>query len=301
MTQTTKTIFERFEVRKSRLQKTAFLEWITEVAETNGWKTAVENNNISGRNFIIGNPETAKVVFTAHYDTCAVMPIPNFITPKNVSIYILYQIVLTAVLLIPAAIVAFIAGSVNESLVTLAVDFAMIAVLLLMLCGPANKHTANDNTSGVTTVIDLMHSVPDDKRDDVAFILFDMEEQGMFGSSAYFSKHKKVMKNKLLINFDCVSDGDYILLAVRKKAKDFVPLIESSFVSDDTFTVEVATKGVFYPSDQMQFPCGVGVGAFKKKGKVLYLDRIHTKKDIVYNEENIEFLVNSSLKLIDRI
>ena len=123
----------------------------------------------------------------------------------------------------------------------------------------------------------------------------------MFGSSAYYSKHKKAMKNKLLINFDCVSDGDYILLAVRKKAKNFVPLLEDSFVSNGFFTVEVATKGVFYPSDQMQFPCGVGVAALKKKGKVLYLDKIHTKKDTVYNEENIEFLVNGSLKLIDRI
>ena len=32
-----------------------------------------------------------------------------------------------------------------------------------------------------------------------------------------------------------------------------------------------------------------------------YMDRIHTKKDTVYNEENIEFLVKGSVRLVDII
>ena len=53
----------------------------------------------------------------------------------------------------------------------------------------------------------------------------------------------------------------------------------------------------------MNVPLGVGVAALKKSGKlgVLYMDRIHTKKDTIYMQENIDFLVEGSLRLIDTV
>jgi hypothetical protein len=48
----------------------------------------VEKASFGGRNIVIGNPDTAKVLYTAHYDTCARLPFPNFITPKNIFIYL---------------------------------------------------------------------------------------------------------------------------------------------------------------------------------------------------------------------
>ena len=86
------------------------------------------------------------------------------------------------------------------------------------MAGPANEHTVNDNTSGVTTLIDTMTILPDELKSDVAFIFFDLEEAGLVGSKSFFKKHKNVMNNKLLVNFDCVSDGENILLVLNKKA-----------------------------------------------------------------------------------
>ncbi|MBQ8402197.1 MAG: hypothetical protein IJX14_09735, partial [Clostridia bacterium] len=56
---------------------------------------------------------------------------------------------------------------------------------------------------------------------------------------------------------------------------------------------------VFYPSDQMNFPCGVGAAALKRAriGGILYMDRIHIRKDTVYQEENIAFLTDASIRL----
>lgn len=309
MTDTAKAILEKYQVRKSRKQKTAFIEHMTSFATRLGYDLKIEKGSLGARNIVIGEPDKADVVFTAHYDTCAVMPVPNFITPKNVSIYLLYQIMLVIGIFVVAGFLGVLLGS-AASFIGLAKELsAFISVLVvygmlfLMIAGPANKHTVNDNTSGVITLMEIMEDMPLESRQKVAFVFFDLEEAGLFGSSGFASKHKKAMKNKLLINFDCVSDGENIIFAVRKKAKSFVPLIEGSYFGNEACRTEVLTKGVFYPSDQMNFPCGVGVAALKRSKHfgILYMDRIHTKRDVIYREENIEFLKNASLKLVNSI
>ena len=46
----------------------------------------------------------------------------------------------------------------------------------------------------------------------------------------------------------------------------------------------------FYPSDQANFPWGVGICALNKRGKTLYLSRIHTKKDTILERTNVNLL-----------
>ena len=94
MTQTTKEILEKYQVRKSKKQKTAFINYTEQVAKSYGYDVKVEKGDFGARNIVIGNPDTAKVLYTAHYDTCARLPFPNFITPKNFAIYLLYQLMI---------------------------------------------------------------------------------------------------------------------------------------------------------------------------------------------------------------
>lgn len=312
MTQTTQTIFQNFQVRKTKKQKTAFIEYVKILANNMGYACNVEKNIFFGtRNIIIGNPDTAKVVYTAHYDTCARVPFPNFITPKCKSLYVLYQFAIAILFALVPAFLILILGSQlgvmlggDEALsVYISGNIAYIYAILfavLLMAGPANKHTANDNTSGVTTLIDIMAAMPAEKRNEVAFVFFDLEEAGLLGSMAFSMKHRKAMKNKLLINFDCVSDGNNILFAVKRKAKKYIDGLEKAFEDNGAFNVEIKTRGIFYPSDQMNFPCGVGVAALKKSKllNILYMDRIHTKRDVIYCEENIRFLVDGSVKLV---
>lgn len=312
MTPTTKTVFENHQIRKSRKQKNAFIDFVQSTAATEGYSCRVEKGYLGARNIVVGDPDTAKVVYTAHYDTCAVMPFPNFITPKCIWLYLLYQILITVVLLgLPTLLMIGLCGLgllLNPYLtIGLAVGFGLalpiwyLLVLLelyLLMAGPANKHTANDNTSGVTTLLDIMHALPANQRASVAFVFFDLEEMGLFGSAGFASKHKRLTKNTLLINFDCVSDGNNLLFALRKGATRYTEAIKTAFPSTETFSVEVVSKGVFYPSDQANFARGVGVAALKKtKGGLLYMDRIHTKRDTVYEEDNIAYLTEGAVRL----
>jgi hypothetical protein len=254
------------------------------------------------RNIVIGNPDTAKVVFGAHYDTQAVMLIPNFIMPESLTVSILYAFVL----IIPMFILA---GAVGKAADLIFNDPGMVnfftlltywALLFLMIFGPANKHTVNDNTSGVITLIELMSAMTEEERAQSCFVFFDNEEKGLFGSSTFNKEHKETMKNRFLINFDCVSDGDYLMLIPDKKSfPEHEENLKAAFadVTDKTVLIESA-KGIYYPSDQRNFKKNIGAAAFKKSKLGLYMDKIHTPKDTVMDERNIMVLVSGFRKFL---
>ncbi|MBR6708543.1 MAG: M28 family peptidase [Clostridia bacterium] len=308
MTETTSEIFEKYQVRKTKAQKSAFAAYVEGLASDWGYSFQIEKGSFGAKNLVVGDPASAKVVYTAHYDTAPVLPFPNFITPKNFLIYILYNVAIVlgffAVAFLLGLGVGFASAvfELREDAAFWIGEIAYFAMLFLMVAGPANKHTANDNTSGVTLLIDMMRELPAEHRDDVAFVFFDLEEMGLVGSSSFARAHKDEMKDRLLVNFDCVSDGENILFVLRQGAKAFRTAIETAFAETDGFKVEVADKGVFYPSDQAKFPCGIGVAALRStKGGLLYMNRIHTNRDIIYREENIEFLKNGAIELLNLI
>ncbi len=311
MTETTKEIFENYQVRKTKKQKTAFIEYVKHLSERYGYDFNIEKGSFGARNIVIGNPDTAKVIYTAHYDTCARLPFPNFITPKNFLVYLLYQFLIVGIFFIVAFLIGFISGT-AISLIPMTADtydvlykiicflptIVCYACIYLLLAGPANKHTANDNTSGVTTLLDIMRELPQDQKSKIAFVFFDLEEMGIIGASSFASKHKNIKKNSLVINFDCVSDGKTILFALKKTTKKYAELLEKAFVSNNDITVDISSKA-FYPSDNAAFQGGIGVAALKKSKLfgTLYMDRIHTNKDMIYREENIQFLTDGAIKL----
>ena len=308
MTETANVIFKKYQVRKTKKQKTAFIEYVKQIAERYGYDINVEKGSFGARNIVIGKPDTAKVLYTAHYDTCARLPFPNFITPKNFLVYLLYQLLIICVFFALTFLLGFVIGFIlsfipmAEDTMNVILSFSLqiiyFVLLYLLLGGPANKNTANDNTSGVTTILDIMEKLPQDQKDKVAFVLFDLEEAGLFGSSSFASNHKAVKNQTLVINFDCVSDGETMLFALKKSTKKYADLLEKAFVSTPDIAVDI-TKNAFYPSDNASFKGGIGVAALKKSKLfgILYMDRIHTKKDIIYREENIQFLTDGAIKL----
>lgn len=302
MKERTKLLLEKYQIRKTKEQKNSFIEYATEQASALGYPVNIEEGS-GAKNIVIGKPESAKVIFTAHYDTCPVMPFPNLITPKNILIYLLYQMLVVILMLaLPLTLYILLENLVNPWLGFITFMFSYFGLMAIMLYGPANKHTANDNTSGVATIFEIMESLPEEYRESVLFILFDLEERGLVGSSAYRKKHKAETENIPLINFDCVSDGKHILLVGKKTSASIKDALIASFESNEVFTAEYADKGVIYPSDQKHFPLGIGVSALKRTEKgLLYTDKIHTPKDTVFEEENIDYLKNSALKLVKYI
>lgn len=312
MTPQSRKIMADFQVRKSRKQKAAFRAWLCGELEAAGYAPAVEKG-FAAQNVIAGDPEKASVLFTAHYDTCAVLPVPNFITPRNMFFYGCFQFLLVlgifaAVFLIElaAALLLKLAG------LELSLELHMLLgyALCLFFCwwildGKANRHTANDNTSGVLTLLETALAMPEADREKVCFVFFDNEEKGLFGSAAFVKKHKRARKETLNVNFDCVSDGDSIQFFPGKALKQdasALKALETAFQGHGSKQVEVVRGKGFYPSDNKAFRRGVGVCALKYK-KIIgyYMDRIHTNKDTVLEEENILLLRDGALRLAECI
>lgn len=174
-----------------------------------------------------------------------------------------------------------------------------------MLDGKANRHTANDNTSGVLTLVETALALPAELRETVCFVFFDNEEKGMLGSAAFAKRHKNVKKNIPVLNFDCVGNGDSIQFFPQEKLKRdtaVLEAIEAAFLPTGDKDVQVVRGFGFYPSDNACFKKGAGVCALKHKPVIgYYMDRIHTAKDTVCDERNIELLRDGAVRLAARL
>lgn len=297
MTELSEKILASWQVRKTREQKTAFIEFMKGELPS----ISVEEGGLGkNRNLIIGDPKTAKVIVGAHYDTCAALPFPNFITPKNFLVYVLYNLLL---LLPMIALIVVFFNTLNLLFYFAALAYAF-GLSALMMLGKPNKRTANDNTSGVIALCELWASLSDDEKAKTALVFFDNEENGLLGSRFYRSKHKSEIKNQLMINLDCISDGDYIMVIKSATAqKQYGGSIDGSFVSDGGKTVVPAlSSNTLYPSDQSNFPHHVAIAALKKNKLVgYYLDKIHTKHDQNFDRANIILICDGIKRLISKI
>lgn len=303
MTELSREVFENYQVRKTKKQKQAFIDLL----QMHIPHLQVQEKGLPKcKNLVVGDPETAKVILGAHYDTCARLPFPNFITPKRPLISILYSILIVVPPLLLVLLVNALSSLViHDPQLTYWISLGIYFLFILMLlAGPANKHTANDNTSGVITLIEIYHQLSPQQRSQVCFVFFDNEEQGLLGSGHFRHKYKKAMRQKLLINYDCVSDGDHFLLGISKKAnqKYHVPLARSFTSTESKQVLMENLKKVYYPSDQAGFPMAIAVAALKYKKTIgYYMDRIHTRKDTQFDEGNIAYLAERTCRLIESL
>ena len=298
-------VLNAFPVRKNKKQKQSFRDAVQSYGEGLGYAVNVEKGSFGAKNVVIGNPETAKYLVTAHYDTPARLPFPNLITPCNFWAFIAYQLFVVAFIF---AMVGIVGAAVyllsKDSFLGYWSGYMSVWVfLVLMMVGPANKSNANDNTSGVVTVLETARSLPAELREQVCFVLFDLEEAGLIGSASYVSAHKKQIKDQIVLNCDCVGDGDELMMFPNKKTKQDasqMDALRSVCGEGEGKSLALREKGfAYYPSDQKNFPFGVGIAAFRRsKWAGLYCGRIHTHRDTVLDEKNVSFLRDKLIQLI---
>ncbi len=300
------TLVEKFPIRRSKEQKAAFRTWAVEQAAQMGYQAQVEavkdHNNV-----VIGDPETAKVVFTAHYDTPATFFMPNFMTPRNKVFFwcrqiwmILLMVGIGAVVGVPVYLLTGI-----ERVGFFAGWLVYMALTISMLMGPANKNNVNDNTSGVAAVLETMARIPEEQRGKVAFILFDNEEKGLLGSKAYAKTHPTVKENGFIVNLDCVGDGEHILLACSKKSREmaaYTALTQGMEAQSGRELHIFPLEKCVYNSDQKSFKAGSAICACSiRKGIGFYCDKIHTNKDTVCAQANLDFIADGLSAFVEKL
>ena len=296
-------VLEQFPIRKTNAQKQAFREATVSYAREKGYAVAVESGKRGVQNIVIGDPNQAKYLVTAHYDTPANIGIPNVCVPCNpirsrmmffVSMFLSAGLSAGATSLFmqqryfPAAVLALV----------------IVGLLLLLQLAPANRSNANDNTSGVVTVLEIMTSLPQNLRDRVCFVLFDLEEQGKKGSYIYRKTHQEATEHQIMLNLDCVGDGDHILLMPEKKARLDQALMTRLQNLQDCYgkkQIHVISEGYCCNnSDQRNFPLGVAIAAFHKKKRDYVVGRIHTKRDTILEQTNVNILRAALISLISK-
>ena len=305
MTPLCKQIIRDHQIRKGKARKAAFRELVKAEMRKEGVFFREERTKglLENVNLVYGNLATAEYVFGAHYDTCAELPFPNLAAPLNIPLSILMQIFLTLMLALPAALGAFLTAFLGAPAGVAVAAGVLLGVLAsaLVIAGKPNRHTMNDNTSGVAALLTLLARLPKEQRGRVAVVLFDNEEVGLIGSTLFRRRHAHVMANKPLINLDCVGDGEMLLLAPNKGYRADEALwarTQAAFPAGSL--APVFARRAFYPSDQWGFPKALAMAALKRRrflGAVI--DRIHTRRDTILEEKNIEYIVEGLLRLID--
>ena len=300
-------LLAQYQIRKSNKEKQAFTAWLKAQLQAHGYELTEERYSKNGCNLVVGDVKTAKIILTAHYDTQ-----PNFFIPvmmgfSNWFFFLLSQIILMLPLIALLGLF-FVARALFPS--NFVLPLVLLAICLLygvqITCGIANKHTANDNTSGVAALIAILEDLPKEDREKVCVVFFDQEELNLVGSNQFKKKYKADVISKPLINFDCVSDGQTLMFVMKKKFKksNYFGLLKAAgdkAVQGTKKQVRYADALTnIYTSDQMLFKQGVGVVAAKKSPLGYYIDRIHSGLDTNFDNENIELLKDIMLTMLHK-
>lgn len=297
-------VLQQFPVRRKKAQKVAFRDAVQSYADSLGYAVSAESTSFGGCNVVIGNPQKARYLVTAHYDTPGTTGIPNYITPCNGLVYFLSHILMFIVPVAVAVCCGVAIGLRFHSPIVAGFSSMMLYWILMVILrfGPANKSNANDNTSGVVTLLSIAESLSVIHREKVCFVLFDLEEFGLIGSASYRKAHKEETENQIVLNLDCVGDGDHIVFFPTKKLKKDRRKLNPLYTCCGQFGnkfVTIRDKGFAnYPSDQNKFPYGVGIAALRKGKLGLQLSRIHTKKDTILDQTNVNILRSALITYI---
>ena len=296
-------VLKHHPVRRTDGQKTAFISDVTEYVSHLGYAANIEQEN-KNRNIVIGNPEQARYLITAHYDTPVSSLFPNILLPQNFALFYLYQTgIILAYMLIAFAVCLPVWFLTQEKTPAFLVWYIVYMTLAMWgRIGKPNKNNYNDNTSGVVTLLETANALPKEMRDRVCFVLFDQEEKGLVGSKLYRKAHKEQTDKQIVLNLDCVGDGDILRFEPVKTAQEDAALMDN--ISSGCTTVgkkEIRlARGKFTgSSDQKNFPKGVGIKALRyKKGIGLYCGHIHTNRDKTLDETNVNTLRTALIAII---
>ena len=293
-------------VRKTGAQKREFRQWLLRELKRAGWKAGEEtygkwNGSV---NVVAGDPDRADIFLCAHYDTGSRMLLPNFVSPTNVPAHVMYHLA-AALLLIAAAFAVSLAVCfpLNQPALMLPL-FLILALTALWYSayGPANRSNANSNSSGVLTLLAAADAAAYDKR--VCLVFFDNNERNMLGASAFRKKHINNLSEAMIFNFDCVGDGDNLLLIPSKYSRwdsALTEALESAFPEEEgTVRRRLLVKGLqYYPSDQRRFKFSVAVCACRYlAGLGYYIPHLRTRRDTALREENIACIAQAMARFL---
>lgn len=69
MRKSSQELLDNYQIRKSKTEKTAFIDWLEQQLGNQNYLLKKEHYEKDGVNLIVGDLKKAKIILTAHYDT----------------------------------------------------------------------------------------------------------------------------------------------------------------------------------------------------------------------------------------
>lgn len=295
-------VCESYGERMHKKSKKNFRDYIFSLSSEMGYPCKVEKN-IFAKNIVIGNPEKAEYIITAHYDTPPRLP-KFFVKHMLLHCFLTLPLIMLGVnYLIPE-----ICSALNAPLKVFQVLANLIPISNFVVCGGlivyifgvlgnANKKNFNDNSSGILGILNMMEKYkdePEEIKNRFCFVMTDNEEKGLFGGFSYAKRHKKELKNQTVINLDCIGKGDqFNLYFFGKNEPNIVKEIKNK--QNAKYTFKPIRSGLMSMSDHLAFKktnhvCLLSVD--ERNNKSLY-SQIHSSNDTTLDEKNIDFVVKT--------
>ena len=299
-------IAREFPVRRKPQEKERFRLWLVGAFREMGYHAALQSREtalqVGGHvtNVVVGDPETAKLIFVAHYDTGIMSVFSPLIMPTRPVTAALYQALTPLCVLLGSFVISFaLTFAVNAPNATLPLFLLLlVASLLYLRFGPSETNNLNDNTSGVAALLETAAALTPRYRGEVAFAFLDGGFGGMSGAKGFRSKYPSA-KEKTVVNINCVAGGDELLILPSKYSRwngEVLDAILDSFDGEGNKTVFLKTDGlVYYPSDNRAFRYSLVICACEQLtgfGRI-----IRPKRNKSIYSENLEILKNGLCKL----
>ncbi len=269
-------IAREFPLRHKAQEKERFRTFLVGELRRMGYSAGLQSRESmlsrggSVTNVVAGDPETARVILVAHYDTGIREPLPPMICPTRPVTYALYQALTPTLALLLSLVLSFaVTMPLNMPTLTLPLFLLLIICGLLYLrFGPSETRNTDDNTSGVAALLETAAALTPRYRGQVAFAFLDCGMGGrMLGARAFRGAYPSV-KEKTVINVNCVAWGDELLILPSKYSRwntEVLDAINDSFENTEEKTCFLKTEGLaYYPSDNRAFRYSVTICACEK-------------------------------------
>ena len=305
-----------FSVRRTPREKENFRSWLLWELREMGYHAELQSRDSvlqsGGRvtNVVAGDPDRARLLLVAHYDTGLRPVFPPLLMPTRPLTGFLYM----ALTPVCAMLASFLLAFVPAFLITAASQYRInlagwtlplfLALLAASLCylrfGPPETRNTGDNASGVAALLEIAGALTPRYRGEVAFAFLDGGFGGLSGAKGFRAAYPS-SKDKPVFNLNCVALGDELMILPGRAGRwngAVLDAILESFESGGRKTVFLKTDGLtYYPSDNRAFRMGFAVFACEKLpgfGRI-----VRPRRAVSVDGENLEILKKGFCRLAE--
>ena len=302
-------ILREYPVRRRPEEKEKFRLWLMGTLRELGYQPELQSRQSALQfggnvlNVVAGDPERAKLILVAHYDTAIRSLLPPLYMPTRSLTAFLYLALTPALVLIGSFVLSFaLTFPINAPYLTLPLFLLLLVTALLYLrFGPSERRNLNDNTSGVAALLETAATLTPRYRGEVAFAFLDGGFGGLSGAKGFRARYPSA-KEKTIINLCSVAEGSELLVLPNKNSRWDGALLDAildSFENGEHTTVFLKTDGLtYFPSDNRAFRYACSICACETVRGFGRLVCPLKATDI--DEEKTQILKNGLCKLIER-